>query len=162
VSYKQLPSVEYLKECFDYNPDTGDLIRRSTGAIVNVNKDGYRAVKIGGTMYQAHRVCWKMHYGECPSDQIDHINQDRGDNRIANLRVVSHQENGKNQKQSTRNTSGVTGVHWHTRDQRWRAKINIKGKSVFLGSFTDKIDAIYARYYAEQDYGFHENHGRAV
>tara|TARA_R100000951_G_scaffold90032_1_gene78150 strand:- start:4650 stop:5132 length:483 start_codon:yes stop_codon:yes gene_type:complete len=158
---KKLPSLERLNELFDYNHETGDLVRKSNGNLINVNSNGYRVVWISGVLYKAHRICWKLYHGGCPSDQIDHINGDRGDNRIENLRVVTHQENCKNQKQHSDSTSGVTGVSWKNRDRRWVAQIRVEGKNKHLGYFTDKIDAIYSRYYAEQDYGFHKNHGRA-
>lgn len=159
---KTLPSLTELQALLHYNPETGELRRRRSGKLINVNENGYRRVVFGKKSYKAHRICWKMATGSCPDNQIDHINGDRGDNRIANLRVVSNQENSKNQSRYKNNNSGVTGVSWYKLSKKWIARIKVDGELKYLGSFTDKIDAIYARYYAEQDKGFHENHGRAA
>ena len=158
---KALPPEAVLHKLFHYNSVTGELRRRRSGKLINVNTShGYRSTRLNNEVHRAHRIIWKMVTGDCPEGSIDHINGDRGDNRIDNLRVVTHQENLKNQKLRKTNTSGVVGVLWHKRYKKWAAKIMIDGKYKHLGYFTDKVDAIYARYYAEQDHGYHENHGR--
>ena len=178
---KELPSVAYLKECFDYSPESGELVwrvrplhhfpikkvailtnaRYAGKPVVSKTTNGYTRVSIGNTRYAVHRVIWKMHTGEEPIGQVDHINGVRTDNRIENLRVVEGQrENSQNQKRYESNTSGITGVNFHKASNKWRAVITDGGDTKYLGTFTDKIDAIYARYYAEQDHGFHQNHGR--
>lgn len=107
----------------------------------------------------AHRAAWAMHYGVWPSSQIDHINGDRTDNRIQNLREATATENNRNMRLSSRNTSGTVGVH---RSRRlWVARICDQGKIVHLGSFRDFGDAVAARKAAEERYGYHANHGRA-
>jgi len=177
---KALPSQEYLQECFHYEPTTGKLFWKdrprehfnsSRGyknfklqfagkEVTSKSRNGYVYPCVDGRLVYAHRVIWKMVHGECPEYQIDHINGIRDDNRLENLRVVSNQENQRNAKRRKDNTSKVVGVSWHNRDEVWCANIKVDGKQINLGNFTDKIDAIYARYYAEQDYGYHENHGR--
>lgn len=127
---------------------------------LTTNAHGYREGAILNRAYRAHRVAYAIHHGAWPEETIDHINGVPDDNRIVNLRSVSHAENGKNQKLSTNNTSGVVGVFWCNTYQKWQAQIRIKGKNENLGRFTDKKDAIKARQDAEKLHGFHENHGR--
>lgn len=123
------------------------------------DSNGYRIGTIFGRNYPAHRVLWLLHTKRWPKN-IDHINGDRADNRLVNLRSVSHAENMKNRWQSKRNTSGVTGVHWLAKNRKWAATIGTEGQLVYLGCFTDIADAVTARKAAEAKYGFHENHGR--
>ncbi|MDC0637263.1 HNH endonuclease [Flavobacteriaceae bacterium] len=177
---KELPSVAYLKECFDYNPESGELVWRvrplhhfqdeRTAVLWNAKHDGkpvvcksshgYTRVGVNGVRYYAHRIAWKMHTGKEPVGELDHINGAKSDNRASNLRLVSKQENARNQKMSSNNTSGMMGVHFDKSKGGWSAYITHEGVRKNLGLFTDKIDAIYARYYAERDHGFHQNHGR--
>jgi len=101
-----------------------------------------------------------IHSGKLIDGQIDHINGDRCDNRLLNLRVVSPQVNAMNRSNRSDNTSGCLGVCWHPSTQKWRARIKVMGKQKSLGLFAEKIDAICARKDAEKKYGFHRNHGR--
>jgi hypothetical protein len=107
----------------------------------------------------AHRVAFAHFYGHWPTDKVDHINQNRSDNRIENLRDVSPQENSQNQKLSKRNTSGVTGVTWHNQRKKWMAQITVSLKTHTLGIYEKKADAIAARKDAERRFGFSANHG---
>ncbi len=120
----------------------------------------YAMITIREKNYQAHRVIWAFHYGEWPIGCIDHINGDKTDNRLCNLRVTSHAENMKNQKRRSTNTSGVTGVCWSKKDKRWVASIKVDGRSKHLGSFAVFDAAVSARKLAETNYGYHPNHGR--
>lgn len=124
------------------------------------NSRGYRVGGIFGRTYEAHRVIWAITHGEWPSDKSDHENGVRNDNRIANLRDVSTQENGKNSKLPSSNTSGVIGVGWRQQKAKWRASIRAEGRHIHLGYFTDFDAAVSARKAAEARYGFHRNHGR--
>lgn len=123
------------------------------------NKNGYHHGCILYKYFVAHRVIWALTYGEWPSDHMDHINHVRTDNRISNLRIVSNAENHKNCKLSSTNTSGQAGVDWSKKDKVWRARINVRRKSIPLGFFKSKAEAIKARQDAETKYGFHKNHG---
>jgi hypothetical protein len=178
-----LPDVEFLREILNYDPSTGLLtwkerdaqcfsyLKNPEGTAKTFNSQfagreaftalthGYRCGAILNKLYYAHRIAWKIHYGKDPAGQIDHINHDRSDNRISNLREVSHQENHKNLPIRRTNLSGFPGVRWYEKPKRWRAYITNDGKTKYLGSFIDKNDAIRARVVAEKSLGFHENHG---
>lgn len=92
--------------------------------------------------------------------EVDHINHIRDDDRLRNLRSVTHQENHRNRAVNKNNKSGVVGVHQQKEGGKWRAQIMIDGKQIMLGRFHKKEDAIKARKEAEKKYGFHKNHGR--
>jgi len=149
---KQLPSLEYLNERFTYNKETGTLTGK-TGKAEGYNSSGYLRLRVDNSWYMVHRICYYMHHGVEP-EQIDHINGVKDDNRPDNLRSVTFTENMRNVKKRADNSSGVTGVRLLR--NKWEARLSNKS----LGFFADKIDAIYARYYAEVDAGYHTNHGR--
>ena len=123
---------------------------------------GYRVGALLGQNYLAHRVIWALCFGTFPDNQIDHINGDRSDNRLENLRSVSNRENCKNQGSRSDNSTGVTGVYWFKRDSRWVASICADGTQIHLGYFDKFDDAVSARKAAERKYGFHPNHGRTA
>ena len=163
---RPLPPLDVLNEWFSYNSETGtltwkkvkDMDRRSKVGedAGSLNKEsGYSSVMLGGTSYKKHRICYYMGTGEQPF-HVDHINGERDDNRSANLRSVDHEANNRNAKKRFDNSSGMVGVSYHKPSGKWRAILS----NTHLGTYTDKIDAIYARYWAEQDAGYHENHGR--
>lgn len=129
-------------------------------ALISVGRDGYPFGRIYDQQYRAHRVAWFVHTGSWPKNHIDHINGDRTDNRIVNLRDVTRSENQRNQKLDVDNTSGTCGVCWHKQRQKWQARIKINGRSIHLGLFDDIDLAIAARLKASVENGFHPNHGR--
>ena len=181
----ELPTPEELRKLLRYEPDTGKLywLERSAElfedgkrsaehncavwngrfankeAFTSVDGDGYKKSRIFSRDFRAHRVAWVIYYGEWPHE-IDHINGVRDDNRLENLRSVSHAENCKNQKLPSDNTSGVIGVCWYKPTRKWIAQIRANGRQVNLGYFVKKDDAIAARKAAEVKYNFHSNHGR--
>ena len=111
--------------------------------------------------FAAHRVIWKIVHGVDP-DEIDHINGDRKDNRIINLRAVSRAENAKNVGLGRANKSGHIGVFWNNRAQAWSARIKINQEVRHIGNFRDVAEAGAARKAAEVALGFHSNHGRPL
>lgn len=129
------------------------------GAFTAMNY-GYRRGLIYRKDYRAHRVLWLLHTGSWPIGQIDHINGIRDDNRFSNLRDVTPALNARNACMRKDNKSGVTGVCWCKRVSLWEAYIHFDGKEYKIGHFDLFDDAVEARKRAEQDYGFHENHGR--
>ena len=92
--------------------------------------------------------------------QIDHLDHDRSNNRIENLRLVTHKENGRNISKKKNNTSGITGVRWNKARQKWVAQISINKKGIYLGLYNNLLDAVAARKRAEKFYGFYENNGK--
>lgn len=121
--------------------------------------NGYRKICVNGRSYQAHRLAFAYHYGRWPIYQIDHINGVRDDNRIENLREVTHAENHKNKKLPNTNKSGVPGVRLDR--GKWVSAIYVgKRQQTYLGRYSCFLDAVAARYRAEREYGFHQNHGR--
>jgi hypothetical protein len=91
---------------------------------------------------------------------IDHKNHNREDNRFKNLRDTTQQSNNKNASKRKDNTSGVVGVSWNKRNEKFVANININGLQKHLGYFKNKKDAIKTRKNAEEQHGYHENHGK--
>lgn len=130
-------------------------------ALATINAHGYRVGGIFGKTYAAHRVIWVLVYGEWPSN-IDHINGVKTDNRIENLRDVPQKQNARNCAISKNNKSGVMGVYWQKNRQTWNACIKVSSKTIHLGAFLDKADAVAARKLAEIEHDFHSNHGRAA
>lgn len=98
--------------------------------------DGYRRIKVGGRTYLAHRLAWVLHYGEWPSQRIDHINGVRHDNRIANLRLCTNSQNVAHQFKARVSASGLRGVY--PERGRWCSKIVINYQPHYLGSFSTK------------------------
>ena len=129
-------------------------------ALDSVHPDGYKQGGIFGKLYLKHRVLLAMKLGYWP-EYVDHINGNRADNRLCNLRVVTKSENGRNSAKPITNTSGHIGVSWNKRDKRWTAYITLDQKRKALGNFTLLQDAIERRKQGEVDYQFHANHGRS-
>jgi hypothetical protein len=114
---------------------------------------GYRRVVFQNKKQQEHRIIWIMHNGEIPEGFIlDHIDGNRCNNSIDNLRVVTPSQNNMNRKTPANNKSGVTGVGFRSREQKWIARININGKRKQLGMFDTLKEAAQARRKAEVKY----------
>lgn len=167
-----LPSIDYLRQRLRYDPESGKLYwREFKGAALRwrsrwANKEagttsryGYRIVNVDNVFLRVHRVAWAIVHGAWPTKDIDHIDHDRENNRIKNLRSVDREDNCRNSSLSKRNTSGFSGVTWCKRTQKWQAQIAPNRRNIFLGRFSAKNDAIAARKAAEVKYGFHANHG---
>jgi hypothetical protein len=155
-----------IKEYITYNPSSGVFTRiarqgrMSAGSPVGTyDKDGYHIIYYNNTSYKAHRLAWWFVHNVLPKGQIDHINHVVDDNRICNLREVSHQENSRNQVKRSTNTSGVTGVYWNKARKRWVANIWVDDKCKYLGGFETIEEAKQARLKAQKGYKYHINHG---
>lgn len=159
-----------MRKLLRYEPDTGKLYwlprdgkkswnTRFSGkeAFTATHDKGYKRGAINGISYYAQRVIWAIVHDEI-AIQIDHINGNRTDNRIENLRSVDRTENARNAKEKRTNTSGVTGVSPHC--GKWMVTIGVKSKTKYIGIFSEKNEAIAARKSAEAEYGYHQNHGR--
>jgi len=159
---KKKPAItqELLIKRFVYDSIVGDL-RWRCGVRINhiagsLDKKGYRQIKIDGFNFKAHRLVFCYHYGFMPENMIDHIDRDPGNNHIENLREVSRSCNMFNTKDFCNNRSGVRGVFWKVRDNRWIAVIGNNGKRLHLGSFSNFEDAVIARADAENLSGVYE------
>jgi len=161
---------DYLKQLLAYDPGTGVFVRKTTrasnaqlGDVAGwVNERRYRLIKIDNITHRVHRLAWLYVYGKFPTNEIDHINHDRSDNRIANLREATSHENSLNKELQARNTSGVNGVTWRKMEKKWCAQIGVNGETLHLGRFINFDDAVVARKAADKKYGYHENHGKAL
>jgi hypothetical protein len=142
---------EQAREAFDYDPETGVLRWRlrsarciRIGDVAGfVRPDGYVVVVYKKTIYPCHRIAWAIATGAWPTGQIDHINGDRSDNRILNLRNVTAHMNMQNQRTAHRSnlSSGILGVHFFKKTKRWRATIWANGKNNYLGYYGTAAEA---------------------
>lgn len=144
-------SREYLLTLFDYDPATGvvrNKVQRGSRALpgeIAGTKDGkgYLHVFINGKFLRLHRLVYFLATGELPSS-IDHINRRRTDNRLANLRPATQQQNSGNSGVARHNTSGFRGVSRNTKSGKWHAQIKIGGKQTYLGRFDTPEEAAQA------------------
>lgn len=141
-------SATRLRELLDYSPETGIFTRRTrasqkpAGSVAGTrHRHGYVQIGIDGRLYLGHRLAWLWVHGSFPVGEIDHINGDKADNRIDNIRDVAHSTNMENIKKPRRSgTSGKLGAH-KAKGGRWHAKIQVGGKSIYLGSFGTQEEA---------------------
>lgn len=155
-----------LLEVLRYEPTEGRFYWLKKGRGVRSSRNyqagsfdahGYGQINIDGKVLKEHRLVWFYVHGEWPPGQIDHINHERRDNRIDNLRLVDNCENHKNRPMQKNNTTGHVGVSIHR--GAFVAKITVLGKQIHLGRFKLLCDAVAARGRANSEYGFHGNHG---
>jgi len=104
----------------------------------------YYIVHIDGGFYLCHRVVWCMQYGYWPSGDVDHINGNKLDNRVDNLREVSRSQNMSNVGMQKNNKSGFIGVFWAAREEKWQAVVAYKKKNISLGRFDCPMEAAIA------------------
>lgn len=186
MAKRQLPSQDGLRQLLNYDPETGKLFWKERGpewfssgrlsaektaawwnkrfsgkeAFTAIDAHGYHSGGIFRAIYAAHRIAW-IHVHGSISGEIDHINGDKADNRLCNLRDVTRVTNMRNKPQNSNNVTGVVGVFWHSASGKWAAKIGVGMKSLHLGVFPTFEEAVAARKDAEREYGFHKNHGRS-
>ena len=166
-------TFERANELFHYEPSSGKLFwKKTTANRVKVGDEagifckstGYIKIGVDNKRYLLHCIAILLSTGVYDKTvQVDHINHDRTDNRLENLRVVSHAANMRNKSKLNTNKTGITGVQIiYTRKgtKRYRANIMYNNKPIFLGNYDTLEEAAAARKAAEIKYGFHENHGR--
>lgn len=174
-------SVDDVRRALDYNPETGSFTwkprpdsdfasKRAAGsyrtqfegrpALTCIGVNGYQEGRLKGAGITGHRVAFVLMTGEWPSDQVDHINGNRSDNRWCNLRSASQTVNSRNMAMQSRNTSGRIGIHFDHGRKKWVAQGRAEGRHYNLGRFDTMEAAITARTRFETEFGFHPNHGR--
>lgn len=162
---KEQPTQSELHRLFDYKD--GKLYWRVARGCKSIGDEagglnrfiGYHIIGLNGKLYRTHRLIWLYMYGKMPDNEIDHINHDTTDNRIENLREVTHKENESNRSMSKNNTSGFNGVTLDKNSGKWRVMVIHDNQRIWLGAFTDKETACNLSYNAHLQLGFHSNHG---
>ena len=164
---KYILTQERLKQLVCYDSETGvftwlrcyfkSMEGKPAGCIQATT--GYRVIGINQITYYAARLAFLYMKGNMPTDQVDHINHIRHDNRWCNLREVTHQENNQNRTINPKNTSGIVGVSWCKPRCKYRAQIMVNRKGIHLGYYDSLGNAAASRKAAEIKYEFHENHG---
>lgn len=141
-------TAEYVKTLLDYDPETGIFVwkvsrrKRLQGVKAGrISNKGYVQISIDDKRYSAHRLAWLVYYGEFPNGWLDHINRNKSDNRISNLRIATNQQNQFNQGLPSNNTSGFKGVVWNKNQGKWNAAMTLNGKRHHLGTFETKEEA---------------------
>ena len=164
--------LEYREalKLFRYDYETGVLywrwrvnnrVPKTLEAGAQNKSNGYLYVKVHGRRYLVHRVVMLMCYGFCGEGlDVDHINHVRNDNRLVNLRFVTHGGNMRNKSVSSKNTSGVTGVCFLKARKKYMAQIRVDGENIFLGRFETLEEAAAARAEANLKFKFNDNHGK--
>jgi HNH endonuclease/AP2 domain len=156
MTYLPLPSKHTLEEYLSYDPSSGVLtwiqspqqygnnaVGKQAGT---VKKNGYIRIQFKGRVYAAHRIAWMLVHGQDPGElQLDHINGNRSDNRLSNLRLVDNQVNAFNR-------AAAKGVSFHKATSKWEARIGINGQRRHLGLYESFDDARQAYLAAKQKY----------
>lgn len=145
--------ADRLRELLHYDPDTGIfrwLVASANRIKINSvagtkSSKGYLRIQIDRKIYPAHRLAWVYVYGAWPKGFIDHINRDRADNRLCNLRDATASENMRNCGVRKNNTSGYKGVSYWAHKKLWAAQIRLNNKNTLLGMF-DTPEAAAAAY----------------
>lgn len=183
---KEKLSIEYLKECLNYDQVTGVFTWKqrprshfkADWSFINWNKRWagteagwkdktsadkekfYLKISVNSEDYKAHRLAWVFITGSWPNKLIDHVDGDRLNNKAINLREATDWQNSTNAKRRKDNKSGVTGVGWQKALCKWYANGRINDHLQHLGFYADIFEAICARKSWEIKNGFHINHGR--
>jgi len=164
------PTQEDLRIIYKYNSETGGIHKpvvtksgvvwhRSTGLC----KDGYVKLGFGPKKHYEHRLVWIWHNGKIEDGLfIDHIDGDRANNRIENLRLATKGQNMSNRKLGRNNTSGFVGFCWSKNRKMWQAQINVNKRAIRLGFYDSAVDAAKAVRSAHLANGYSERHTNDV
>jgi len=155
-------TYEKAKELFDYDKKSGLLFAKikvgsiKAGRIVgNQRGDGALSVSIKGKTILVHRIAWLLHYKEWPQGFVRHINGDKTDNRIENLKCVMPYTD-------TRGVKEIAGISFVKKTERWKAIIHHNGRQHYLGEYVEKENAVLARLAAEECLGLRIEHEKSA
>lgn len=141
--------LELARATVAYDPDTGVFTSLETGRIVTYpHGSGYLRVCVARRDYLAHRLAWLLVHGKWPPKHIDHINGDKTDNRLCNIRPVEVWQNRANSRKGSGKSSRLKGVSRRSDCDRWAAKVSKQGVTYRLGLFTTE-EAAHAAYVAK-------------
>jgi HNH endonuclease len=152
------PSFDEIDAALAYDATTGEVVwkmklsakQRVGDKAGYLDSEGYWSIQFRGKSYKAHRLAWLLTHGKWPELFIDHINGDRADNRIENLREASRSLNAQNQRKPQGNSkSGVLGVSRY-RD-KWKAQISNSGRVIYLGLYASTVEASAAYLRAKRE-----------
>jgi hypothetical protein len=167
LTQKELMSLVIMSECGELiwrrkpcNTWQGKRFNKQYAGekIKTAHHTGYDTCVISGKQYGIHRIVWLYTYGELPV-KIDHVDQDKRNNNIDNLRITTTHANGLNRSINKNNKSGVMGVLFCNSRNKWKAQIKFNMKQSTIGYFADFFNAVCARKSKENELGFHTNHG---
>lgn len=131
-------TYEEVRCLFKYDPITGHLLKKDK-PVGTPHSLGYLKIKIKGKTYFVHRIIFLYCSGRWPN-RIDHLNRNKSDNRLENLRECTNSNNGSNRGLMANNSSGFKGVHWQRSTGYWRAQVGYK----VIGHFKTKEEAALA------------------
>jgi hypothetical protein len=132
---------------------------RKTLKAGNKNKKGYWDVRVNGKLIKAHRIIWFLHNGTWPIGDIDHIDGDKNNNQIENLRDVTRSENNRNRNIITEYKSKLKNVSFHKKTSKWRVRIGLGWKEIHCGVYDDLELAELVAYEAREKYhGIYARH----
>lgn len=155
-------TLNFLRSILDYNPETGVFVwkinrppKGFAGEVAGRLSHGYRQIGISQHIYMAHRLAWFYVYGTWPQGDLDHINGVTLDNRIANLRLATTVENGRNRGPQINNTSGFKGVTYNKNRRCWLVQLRaMPRRSRTVAAFHDVTDAARCyNYHAAYSFG---------
>ena len=157
--------LQQITKKFRYDPVSGNLFYRSwyrsgkEQLVKSLDADGYLSVTLNRRRQRAHRVCYMIFHQQILGDKIvDHLDQDKKNNRISNLRLTTRAVNNQNLAKRKTNTSGVVGVYQIPSSGKWRAQIRVNKINKHIGCYNTIEEATAARRFAIKQYGFCENH----
>lgn len=159
VKNREYITHKRLTELLVYDKDSGVFtwrIKHCRKTIVGTIaghqlKKGYRQIRIDRTLYPEHRLAWFYTHKEWPYPEVDHINRDKSDNRMSNLRISMPGAQQFNTGMFKHNSSGIKGVSFHKNTGTWRAYIQVNGKFISLGCYKTIEEAEMARKNKELD-----------
>ena len=147
------PCYDFINKILKYNYETGELFWRKRDDVPNkwnskhagkvagtINKPNknkkYKRIiiNIGGKMIKAHHIVWLLNTGMWPPRELDHIDRNPLNNRFCNLRLSDRTKQAVNSSKGKNNKSGIIGVSFMSREQKYKAEIGVNGKTIYLGS----------------------------